>query len=139
MHQSLTQQRSSDMSLPDSMGKSRRFSQGRQQQGVNASALSREREAGLRRGICEPQSLGGGPGSQESGQAGAGATRRDWSAKRALESPYPECGCVRVCVRASTDLQPVVNPSCLGIKTLPCNLNLLFPLDTPSLRSPCHF
>uniref|UniRef100_A0A2K6KH57 Transmembrane protein 255A n=1 Tax=Rhinopithecus bieti TaxID=61621 RepID=A0A2K6KH57_RHIBE len=36
MHQSLTQQRSSDMSLPDSMGKSSGLSFGRRQQGVSA-------------------------------------------------------------------------------------------------------
>lgn len=68
---------------------------------------------------------------------GRRAEMRAPSLRRSI--PAPECGCVRVCVRVPTVLQPVVNPSCLGIKTLPCNLRLRFPLDAPSLQSPRHF
>lgn len=43
MHQSLTQQRSSDMSLPDSMGKSGLPASGRRRPGVSTLPLDRER------------------------------------------------------------------------------------------------
>lgn len=124
MHQSLTQQRSSDMSLPDSMGKSSLPASGRRRPGVSTlppgpRALgplrgARGREAGRGRGVRAPRHRGRGSEPQGSGPAGGGATRGAATAQLASEYPLPECGCARVCVRVPTDLQPAVNLSCLG-------------------------
>jgi hypothetical protein len=107
MHQSLTQQRSSDMSLPDSMGKSSRPSSWRQQ---GVSVLPSEWQAPGRPKSQRPGSRARGsmrPSFWVVDQSPRGAAGLRWGRLAGIGAPslrpsIPalECGCVRV----STDL-----------------------------------